>query len=492
LEAGLELLALAEAGPLGELERARADLVRAQIAYVAHRGNDAPPMLLKAAKRLEEIAPDLARATYLDALTSAVLVGRMAAPGGSLSDITHAPGTGITNESTATSLFLAGFRANLDEGYSSGLPILRSAMKAFRAEVSANEELRGFPVACVAAIHTWDEDSWDSFSVRWADLCRNAGALSDLPLALNSHALVLLFAGELAGAALLTDEVDAATEATGMDFGRYGAMALAAFRGSEAQATALIEASVARGLSRGEGNRVAAAEWTNAILNNGLGRYEAALAAAQRADVHGEFIYSVWALAEVIEAGVRSGANTAAADAHRRFAEMAHASASDWALGLEARLRALLTEDEHAEWFYASAIDQLGRTRMRIDLARAHLLSGEWLRRQRRRSDSRAQLHTALRMFEAMGMDGFAERARRELRATGEKARKRNIGHQSDLTAQEALIARLASEALSNPEIASRLFLSPRTVEYHLGKVFTKLGVTSRGQLTHVLAGLAH
>jgi DNA-binding CsgD family transcriptional regulator len=246
---------------------------------------------------------------------------------------------------------------------------------------------------------------------------------------------------------------------------------------------------VSEALHRREGNHLSVAMWASAVLNNGLGRYQDALAAAQRASESPlEVIYPRWVLAELIEAAVRSGTTAAATDAYRRLAEMAAATASDWALGVEARSRALLADDGEAEEFYEESIEHLGRTRMRAELARARLLYGEWLRRQRRPGDAREQLRTALGMLEAMGMEGFAERARRELRATGEtRTRKRSVTRQSALTVQEAQVAKLAREGLSNPEIGARLYISARTAEYHLSKVFIKLNITSRVQLEHVL-----
>jgi DNA-binding CsgD family transcriptional regulator len=270
---------------------------------------------------------------------------------------------------------------------------------------------------------------------------------------------------------------------------RAAAENLAAFRAQEAEASPFIEANVSEALLRGEGSRLAVAEWAMAVLNNGLGRYEEALAAAQRASESPlDVIFHYWALSELVEAAVRSGTAAAAAGAYARLAEMAAATASDWALGLQARSRALLTDGEEAEELYQRSIEHLGRTRMRAELARARLLYGEWLRRQPRPGDARDQLRTALDMLEAMGMKGFAERARRELRATGEtRARKRSLASHSELTAQEAQVAKLARDGLSNPEIGARLYISARTAQYHLGKVFTKLNITSRSQLEHVL-----
>jgi DNA-binding CsgD family transcriptional regulator len=369
------------------------------------------------------------------------------------------------------------------------VPIFRSALSAFRGDMPAGPELRGIPMALLASLHVWDGDACDVLSERWARFSREAGALSDLPIALNTRALILLFTGDLSGAASLVEEVRAATDATGIDRYPIGAVCLAAFGGHEAEASRFIEANVSEALHRREGGNLAVATWASAVLNNGLGRYQDALAAAQMASESPlEVLYPLWALAELIEAAVRSGTPAAATDAYRRLAEMAAATASDWALGLQARSRALLTVGGEAEDFCEESIEHLGRTRMRAELARAHLVYGEWLRRQRRPSHARDQLRTALDMCEAMGMEGFAGRARRELRATGEtRARQRSVSRQSELTAQEAQVAKLAREGLSNPEIGARLFISGRTAQYHLSKVFTKLDITSRIQLENVL-----
>ena len=489
LDAGVDLLAIAEAGPLGEFERARANLVRAQVAYVTRRIHDAPLLLLDAAKRLEPIFPDLARATYVDALQASGLAGRFAAPGGSVLDVAHEVRAASGHAATAFDRLLDGLAAQYLRGYTASLPILRSALSAFRADMPAGQELHGLPLALMAATYLWDDEACQAISERWARFCREAGALSDLPIALNMRAYLLLFTGDLSSAASLVEEIRAATDATGIDLHPLGAMGLAAFRGHEAEASLLIEANVSEALHRREGNHLSVAMWASAVLNNGLGRYQDALAAAQRASESPlEVIYPRWVLAELIEAAVRSGTTAAATDAYRRLAEMATATASDWALGVEARSRALLADDGEAEEFYEESIEHLGRARMRAELARAHLLYGEWLRRQRRPGDAREQLRTALGMLEAMGMEGFAERARRELRATGEtRTRKRSVTRQSALTVQEAQVAKLAREGLSNPEIGARLYISARTAEYHLSKVFIKLNITSRIQLEHVL-----
>jgi ATP/maltotriose-dependent transcriptional regulator MalT len=259
-------------------------------------------------------------------------------------------------------------------------------------------------------------------------------------------------------------------------------------RGREAEASALIEATRKEVVLRGEGMGITVTEWANAVLYNGLGHYQKALAAAQQAVAYpGDLGSPNWGVVELIEASARSGTRETAADAHRRLLEMTHASGTDWALGVEARSYALLSEGEAADRLYRESIARLGRTRVRVELARTHLLYGEWLRRERRRMDAREQLRTAHDMLERMGIGAFAERARRELLATGGTARKYTVETSDQLTAQEAQIAQLARDGLSNPEIGSRLFISARTVQYHLHKVFTKLGITSRSQLDRVL-----
>jgi DNA-binding CsgD family transcriptional regulator len=355
----------------------------------------------------------------------------------------------------------------------------------------AEQEVRWLSLACIAAMRVWDDDGWEALSARNVRLARDLGALSELPNALGSRTFLLLFTGELTAAAALTGEAQAVKEATGTNLAPYAALGLAALRGSEAEVSALVEATLRDVSLRGEGIGITVLEWANAVLGNGLGQYHKALVAAQRAAENPwELAFSTWALVELVEAAARSGATETAAGACDRFAVMTGASGTDWALGLQARSQALLREGEEAERLYREALAHLGRTRMRVELARAHLLYGEWLRRQRRRSDAREQLRTAHGMLEEIGAEAFAERARRELRATGERVRKRTVETRSELTAQEAQVARLARDGLSNPEIGTRLFISAHTVQYHLRKVFAKLGITSRSQLDRVLPGI--
>jgi DNA-binding CsgD family transcriptional regulator len=492
-----DLLAAAEAGPLSEFEQARADLLRAQLAFVTNRGGDAPLLLTRAARRLEPIDAGLARATYLDALTASTLAGRLATPGGHTLEVARAARAAPRppDDPGVPDLLLDGLAANFNEGYAAGVPFLRQALTAFGAGMSPEEELRWLWLTTLAALHLWDDERWDVLSDRYVELARRVGALSELPLALSTRSMMLLFAGDLATATALTDEGRAVIEATGSQFAPYAAMGLAALQGRSATVSALIESTAGDVAERGEGIAMSVAEWASALLHNGLGRYPEAMRAAQQAlhlQEYPDMRYpgiANWAAAELVEAAARSGMTGAAAGTYRWIAEMTSASGTDWALGVEARARALVTEGDAAEGAYEDAITHLSRTRVRAELARAHLLYGEWLRRQRRRTEAREQLRTAQDMLEAMGMAAFAERAGRELRATGETARKRTAAAATnrELTAHEAQIARLARDGLSNPEIGARLFLSPRTVQHHLGNVFAKLDITSRSQLDHAL-----
>jgi DNA-binding CsgD family transcriptional regulator len=333
-------------------------------------------------------------------------------------------------------------------------------------------------------VDLWDDETWELLATRHLQLARETGAITALPLALSIRIAAYAFAGELPAAGALIEEVEAAVEATGAELAPYGALLLAAWRGREDQVSRLSTAIVKEVEPRGEGLGLTITYWARAVLYNGLGRYEDALPVAQQASDHPEDLgFSNWGLSELIVAAVRSGETELAADALERLAEMTHASGTDWALGIEARSRALLSEGERVERLYLEAIERLARTRIRVELARAHLQYGEWLRRERRRRDAREQLRTAQGMFADMGVEAFASRVDRELLATGERARKRTVETREDLTAQELQIARLAREGLSNPEIGARLFISPRTVEYHLHKVFSKLNISSRTQL---------
>jgi DNA-binding CsgD family transcriptional regulator len=486
-EAAVRLLGMAEAAPLDEFQRARVDLLRAQLAFAANRGSEASPLLLSAAKRLEPIDAGLARETYLDALNAALFAGRLASPGGTPQEVAAAARAAPrpSHPPRAPDLLLDGLAANFSEGYAAGLPLLRRALSAFDRETSAAEDLRWLWPACIAAVHLWDYDRWDTFSSRLVRTTREAGALSELPLALTQRAYTLFFAGDLVAAASLVEEAQVVTEATGSRHAPYGDLCFAALRGREAEMSILATATKDDAVQRGEGLGIGLSDWATAVFNNGLGHYQNAMAAAEQASAYlADVSVTVnWGLVELVEAAARCGLSERATDAGRRLSESTSASGSDWALGVEARSRALLSGGETADRLYREAIERLGRTRMRVDLARAHLVYGEWLRRESRRTDAREQLRVAHEMLTDMGMEGFADRARRELLATGEVVRKRTVDTLTDLTAQEAQIAKLARDGRTNQEIGSHLFISPRTVEWHLGNVFTKLGITSRKDL---------
>jgi DNA-binding CsgD family transcriptional regulator len=489
-DAARHLLSIAEPAAITDLQQARIDLLGADLAFVTNRGSDAPPLLLKAARQLEPIDAGLSRTTYLQAMASGFFAGRLAL-GGGVQEVAQAAAAAPLppHDGRVPDLFLDGLAAHHNNGYRAGLPILRKALNLFGTGMSMDEELRWHWVASIVARHLFDDDRCHRLSNRHVQLARGVGALSELPLALSSHAFTLLFEGDLTGAASLIGELQVVMDVTGSNLAPYPALGVAALRGRQAEAAALIDATIKEVSLRGEGIGIAVAEWANAVLNNGLGNYQQAMTAAQRGTAYPvEMVMPTWSAVELIEAAARSGGRDIAADTYRRLAEIAGASGTDWALGIEARSRALLSDGEAAERCYSESIERLGRSHMRVDLARAHLLYGEWLRRERRRVDARAQLRIAHDMLEAMGMEAFAERARRELQATGETARKRTIASGDEqLTAQEAQIARMARDGLSNPDIGVRLFISARTVQYHLKKVFTKLGIESRSQLDRVL-----
>ena len=389
----------------------------------------------------------------------------------------------------ASDLLLDGLALLITEGYAAGTPTLKSAVNAFRGDdISRGEGHRWLWLAAHVAASLWDDEAWDVLSARFVQLARDAGALSVLPLALTARSGLHVFAGDFAMASSLVAEVAAVNEATGASLAPYAALSLAAFQGREAEAAQLIEADTRELVRRGEGQGLTFIHWATAVLYNGLGRYEEALAAAQQASEDSRELLRVGVVElELIEAAARRGEDELAADALARLSEAAAASGTDWALGIEARSRALLTEGQAAELLYREAIERLERTRVRVELARAHLLYGEWLRRERRRLDAREQLRTAHRLFTEFGMEAFAERARVELEATGEHARKRTVETRDDLTPQEAQISRLAADGATNQEIAAQLFISPSTVDYHLRKAFRKLGVKSRHQLKQQL-----
>jgi DNA-binding CsgD family transcriptional regulator len=489
-DAALGLLAAAEAGPIDEVQCGRVDLLRAEIAFASRRGSAAPALLLRAAKRVAPFDARLARAAHLEALSAAMFAARLAVPGAGVLDVASAvqAASSAGGPRTAAGLLLDGWAALFADGCASATPTLQEALRQFEDARVAADQLHMLWLVTITAPVVWDDARWDVLSTFHVELARSSGALSELPLALNSRIYVHLFRGQLGTADALIDEARVAIEATDAGLTPWGAVALAALRGREHDAAAMLEVAFADATQRGEGIGLTVIAWARAVLYNGLGIPDQAFAAAQDAiECPTNSAAAAWAMVELIEAAARVGEPEAAGEAAGRFAEIAKASGTDWALGVHARSCALLSPDVRAERHYREALDRLERCQMRVDLARAHLLYGEWLRREHRRADARAQLRAAHDQFSVIGMEGFADRARKELRATGEHVVTPTPEARAELTAHERQIARLARDGLSNPEIGGRLFLSPRTVEWHLHKVFAKLGIRSRSELFSAL-----
>jgi DNA-binding CsgD family transcriptional regulator len=487
-DAALGLVAAAESGALDELQRARVDFLRGQVA-LALSGSDAGPLLLRAARRLEPFDLDLARETYLIAWGATVVASDLEGGRLLLGEISRAiralpPPPGPPR---SLDLLLDGLALLTIEGRTAGTPRLQQATKAL-LEISVEEALRWGWMATAASDAVWDNEDMLATAARVLQLVRDAGALAQLPIHLSAVALARAWRGDLAGAASLVAEIDSVVAATGSRLGPGAALRLRSLQGREAETSALIASTIEHAAAGGH-TIALYAHWAAAVLYNGLARYpEAAASATQATSSPFEVFVSIRALPELVEAAARGGDAELAREALERLAETTQPCGNDLALGIEARSRALLSDGAAADELYREAIDRLRRTQLRPELARAQLLYGEWLRRQGRRVDARQQLRTAHDLFTTIGMEAFAERARAELLATGETARKRTVETHDALTAQEALIARLAREGLSNPEIGARLFISARTVQYHLGKVFAKLAISSRSQLDRALA----
>ena len=485
----LALLPAAEAGALDERQRARVELLRAQIALTVDRGGDAAVLLLDAARRLEPLDVGLSRETYLDALMAAMFAGRLA-KGVTVRDAAAAALAAPRRDPPRRAdLLLDGLAVRFTDGYAAAVPLLHRAITAFRDPDLSPDDLRWLWLAHISAGNLWDVATLDT--MRHVQLARDSGAIATLPLALTACIGAHVYAGELAEAATLVDELNAAAEATRTPLASYGAVLLAAWQGRAESALTVIDTTEADVMRRGEGFGLTITADARALLYNSLGQYGKALEAAVRAKDNPPVMgVEPWlVLSELIEAATRTGVPGEAADAFQRLVETTSAANTDWSLGIEARCRALLSDDRAAEPHYREAIERLERTQIRSELTRARLLYGEWLRRQNRRSEAREQLRTAHDAFVAMGMDAFADRAAGELQATGDSVRKRGVQPPDQLTAQEAQIARLAREGLSNAEIAARLFISHRTVEWHLSNIFAKLRITSRRQLRDLGSG---
>jgi DNA-binding CsgD family transcriptional regulator len=492
----LGLLVAVEAGPPDAMRTAEVEQLRGQIATMQRRRSDGARLLLSAARHLEPLDASLARETHLEALLAAVWAGDSGDPGGVLQAAKTARAAPPAAEPPrAADVILDALARRLTEGYAAAAPELARGVELTLALTGDTRLQAGnwlWPVGAsagqMAAQELWDAESARALAVRVAQAARDAGALVLLQFALNFLAVFHLLAGELTTAAGLLEEDRLIAGATGNPPVAYTDMLLAAWRGREAQAAELIEATTREATARGQGRLASFAAYAAAVLYNGLGRHDAARDAAWPAFEHDHLGYGAFLAPELAEAASRTGDAALVRAVLEWLSERTRVTPGDWALGIEARLRALLGGEAADRW-YRESIERLRRAGLHAELARSQLLYGEWLRRERRRGEAREQLRTAHVLLDAMGIQAFAARARRELAATGETARKRTVATGTELTAQETQIARLARDGLSNPEIGTRLFLSARTVQYHLGKVFAKLGITARSQLGRALPG---
>lgn len=488
LEDALGLVATAEAGPLEPLERATAVLIRGQVALIATRSSDATSLLLDAAERLLSIDPELACETYLEALAAAIFAGRLAAPKASARSIAEAARSAPrSHTSTGPDLLLDGLSAVLTDSYGAAVPILREAQRVI-TDMPRTEQVRWMWPATVSTFLLWDDDGWKRFADLHGELVRETGAIGELAIALGHRGQLHVFAGELDAAAAVEEAMHEATEMIGSPLAPYHPAALMAMRGRETEAARFIAAARNDVAARGEGAGIAFLDWAESLLYNGLGRYEQALTAARRVFDHSQLVELNWTLPELIEAASRVGEVQLASEANQLLSDRTAASGTDWALGIAARSHALLAAGADAHELYSEAIERLTRTQMTVDLARSHLLFGEWLRREQRQRDARVQLGRAHELFSRFGMTAFARRAETELRATGQRVRTRSVETLSYLTPQERRVSELASQGATNKEIAAQMYISAATVEYHLHKAFRKLGVKTRTGLAGQLA----
>jgi DNA-binding CsgD family transcriptional regulator len=483
------LLVTAEVGPLPELGQARIQRMQAQIAFALRRGGDAPPLLLRAAQRLQDLDPELARRTYIEAMVAAVYAGRLVR-GADPAEVARAArlapyGPEEAHPLPHAQLLLRGLAVRLTDGYRAAAPLLKEALARYRAQPLELDWL------CASynmvAMDLWDDEAWFELADGQVRLARTSGTLSWLPFGLDYLAELHIQAGELSQAAALLAEgerIDPGIRAATLP---YVPLLLAAWRGDALAADELARALARGAVDRGEGAALTYADYATAVLGNGLGHYELAADAAQQASAAEELVISPWALYELTEAAAHSNQHERAAAAADRLAGIAEASGTRWARGAAARSRALVASGSAADEAYREAIELLDQTRMATHAARARLSYGEWLRRENRRLDARGQLRLAFDALGALDVQAFAERARRELLATGEKVRTRHQDPGAELTPQEREIARLARDGRTNAEIGTQLFIGARTVEWHLRKVFTKLGIGSRRELDEAL-----
>ena len=483
-----ELLAAAELGPVDELQRARLERLGAEIVFASRRGSDAPPLLLAAARRLDALDGKLARETYLEAIVSATFAGRLGTGPDERAVAEAARATVRAPAEGAADVLLDALVTRFTEGYAAAVAPLSRALRVFGEPDGGGEDRRWLWMACRLAQDLWDDELWHLLATRGVQIARETGALNLLPNALNHLAALHVHSGDFAAAAAVIDEVDVITRATGIPALKYSAYVLAAARDDEAELRVMVGTWKPNATARGEGGMYGGHWWLTAMRHNSRGHYEDALAAARHAHEYEDVMTYGRTLVELIEAGIRAGRPDEAAAALERLSVQTRASGTEWGLGIDARCRALLGDDES---LYRESIERLARSRAVLELARSRLLYGEWLRRENRRADAREVLRAAHDSFSQMGATAFAERARRELLATGETARRLTPDTRDVLTPQEIQVARLARDGHTNPEIGAQLFISPRTVEYHLRKVFRKLDLSTRKELRAALADSA-
>ena len=491
-EDALSLLAIAEAQPLDEFQGALAELLRAAVTFTMYRGTDGPGMLLKAARRMEPFNVELARDTYLDAFSAAIYADGAEGSTGMREVARVAQNAPRPEGKPRKGDLLLDCRTSLAlHGYAATVPLAKRTVEAFVTEpLSTEEALRWLWLAEITAVELGDDESGHRLTRRHVETARSVGALYELSQALLGVIFAELYAGDLRSAASFVEEARVLRELTGANHAPRGALGLAAFQGRESVALDVRDAVLDIVIPRGEGSGLVLIDWAFGLMYNGLGRHEEALLAARAAAKRSpEVFLGKWALPELVEAAVRCGRREEAEAVVEELAMMAGAARTDWLLGNEARARALVCTDGSAQAYYEKAIAHFGRIRSRTELARGHLVYGEWLRGHGQKAEARTQLRTAHGMFAEMGLEGFADRARRELLATGETVRSLTVSASDELTAQEAQIARLAADGRTNPEIGAELFISPRTVEWHLRKVYPKLGVASRRELRAVMSG---
>ena len=487
-----KLLAAAEVGPLDQQGQARLERMRVQIqfglqlTFLRNRGREAPLLLLQAAARLQPLDPVLALETLLEGLVTGMYAGRLAA-GDGLAAVAHAAkSVPLGPEPAHPLLLLRGLAVRVLDGYVAAAPLLKEALRLYRAQPMQLDAL--CHPYCLVVAELWDDDAWFQVSDGQVQLARSTGTLSWLPVALGWLSEFHVRAGEFAEAEALISEWQTLDPGVGEISLQYDAVLLAAWRGDTAHATDLFEKMVVAGSRRGEGVALTYVDFAKSVLYNSLAEYDRAAEAAHNAVEANEFLFSYWALPELVEAAARSGLPARAATACERLSEMAAASGTYSARAAAALARALTSDGNVAEGLYREAIELLVGTRMASHLARARLCYGEWLRRAKRLPEATNQLRTAFDAFSAMGANAFAERARRELEAIGEKVRTHREDPEAALTPQEHQIAQLARTRRTNPEIGAELFMSARTVEWHLRNVFTKLDISSRDELETALS----